>query len=183
MVYIQPFVCKTLLPQMPVARRGEKRRSQRPAAVSIFRKDCSYYFTVSKAGKRIDSYYVTKALQLYIEGVSYREIERLPGVSHVSVMNWVKQHKVKPPEHYGYHPTYKIVEPQGIAGDYGQTRQPEGSGMIITELGDKYMLINWERFKKVIEQFLYMNQSPPGNARLVTGFLPFGCIHLPKLYH
>jgi transposase-like protein len=51
---------------------------------------CNYNFTVDKLGKGIDSYFVVKALQLYIEGVSYREIERLLGVSHVSVMNWVK---------------------------------------------------------------------------------------------
>ena len=29
-------------------------------------KDCNYYFTVQKLGKRIDNYYVVKALQLYV---------------------------------------------------------------------------------------------------------------------
>jgi hypothetical protein len=33
-------------------------------------------FTVNKIGKKND-YYVTKALQLYLEGLSYREIERI----------------------------------------------------------------------------------------------------------
>ena len=50
-------------------------------------KECHYNFTVDKVSKGISTYYVIKALQLYIEGVSYREIERLLGVSHVSVMN------------------------------------------------------------------------------------------------
>ena len=58
-------------------------------------KDCNYNFTVEKMGKGISTYYVIKALQLYIEGVSYREIERLLGVSHVSVMNWVKKYQIK----------------------------------------------------------------------------------------
>ncbi len=111
-------------------------------------KDCRYYFTVGKAGKRIDSYYVTKALQLYIEGVSYREIERLLGVSHVSVMNWVKQYKVKPPEQYGYHPTYRIVNHKELLEILAKPDSLKGSGMLITELGDKFMLIHWERFKK-----------------------------------
>jgi transposase-like protein len=48
-------------------------------------KKCNYYFTVNKIGKKIDNYYVTKALQLYLEGLSYREIERIIGVSHVTV--------------------------------------------------------------------------------------------------
>ena len=41
---------------------------------------CNYNFTVVKEGKNIDAYYVVKALQLYLEGVSYREIERLLGI-------------------------------------------------------------------------------------------------------
>lgn len=36
-------------------------------------KKCGYFFTVNKVGKKIDSYYVNKALQLYLEGLSYRE--------------------------------------------------------------------------------------------------------------
>ena len=46
-------------------------------------KDCNYFFTVGKLGKQIDDYYVNKALQLYLEGLTYREIERILGVSHV----------------------------------------------------------------------------------------------------
>ena len=37
-------------------------------------KDCNYNFTVEKMGKGISTYYVIKALQLYIEGVSYRDL-------------------------------------------------------------------------------------------------------------
>lgn len=109
-------------------------------------KKCNYYFTVNKLGKKIDDYYVIKALQLYLEGVSYREIERLLGVSHVSVMNWVKKYQIKPPERYEYRPTYRILsheELQNVIADVGYL---SGSGMIITELGDKFMLIKWERF-------------------------------------
>lgn len=110
-------------------------------------KKCRYHFTVNKLGKQIDDYYVIKALQLYLEGLSYREIERLLGVSHVSVMNWVKKYHIKAPEKYDYRPTYKIFnhgELQNFLADPGNLK---GSGMVITELGDKFMLIKWERFK------------------------------------
>lgn len=110
-------------------------------------KSCSYHFSVAKQGKRIDSYYVVKALQLYIEGVSYREIERLLGVSHVSVMNWVKEYKVKQPQHTEYHPTYKVLSHKELLEFYSKPENLKGAGMIVTELGDKYMLIKWERFK------------------------------------
>ena len=58
-------------------------------------KDCSYSFTVLKEGKKIDAYFVVKALQLYIEGISLREIERILGISHVSVLNWIRKYKIK----------------------------------------------------------------------------------------
>ncbi len=110
-------------------------------------KSCNYNFSVSKIGKKIDSYYVVKALQLYIEGVSYREIERLLGVSHVSVMNWVKTHKVRQPLHNEYHPTYKVLSHKELLAFYANPENLKGAGMIVTELGDKYMLIRWERFR------------------------------------
>ena len=111
-------------------------------------KPCAYNFSVNKLGKNIDSYYVTKALQLYIEGISYREIERILGVSHVSVMNWVRKYKVKAPEQTGYHPTYKILNHTELVEYMKQGGNLKGAGMMITELGDKYMMIKWKRFRE-----------------------------------
>jgi transposase-like protein len=110
-------------------------------------KSCGYYFTVFKEGKRIDSYYVTKALQLYLEGISYREIERILGISHVSVMNWVRQHGIHRPENRSYRPTYKILTQEELVSYFQHREQLRGAGMIITELGDKFMMIKWERFR------------------------------------
>ncbi len=110
-------------------------------------KQCSYCFSVNKLGKQIDHYYVIKALQLYLEGVSYREIERLLGISHVSVMNWVKKYRIKAPEHYEYHPTYKVLSYAELLQFMQEAQQLKGAGLMITEIGDKFMLIKWERFK------------------------------------
>lgn len=110
-------------------------------------KDCNYNFTVQKLGKQIDSYYVVKALQLYLEGISMREIERILGVSHVSIRNWIRKYNVKAPERNDYHPTYKVLNHNELQDFISDTDFLSSSGMIITELGDKYMLIKWERFK------------------------------------
>lgn len=110
-------------------------------------KKCKYHFTVNKVGKQIDNYYVTKALQLYIEGISYREIERILGVSHVSVMNWVKKYGVRPPENLDYRPTYKVLSHNELIEFIADKKSLTGAGMMVTELGDKYMLIKWERFR------------------------------------
>ena len=110
-------------------------------------KKCNYFFTVNKIGKKIDDYYVTKALQLYLEGVSFREIERIIGVSHVTISNWVKAFNIKKPSHANYHPTYKILSHLELIEYVKNKKLLSGAGMIITELGDKFMLIKWERFK------------------------------------
>ena len=110
-------------------------------------KKCNYFFTVNKIGKKIDDYYVTKALQLYLEGLSYREIERIIGVSHVTVSNWVKSFNIKKPSQSNYHPTYKILSHLELIEHLKNKELLSGAGMIITELGDKFMLIKWERFK------------------------------------
>ncbi|MDX1349896.1 MAG: helix-turn-helix domain-containing protein [Putridiphycobacter sp.] len=110
-------------------------------------KACNYYYTVSKLGKKIDDYYVNKALQLYLEGLTYREIERILGVSHVSILNWVKKYGVKRPQNTAYHPTYKILSAEELANYFSKSENIKGSGAIVTELGDKFMLIKWERFR------------------------------------
>jgi transposase-like protein len=110
-------------------------------------KSCNYYFTVNKLGKKIDDYYVNKALQLYIEGLTYREIERILGISHVSIMNWVKKYNIKRPYNSSYHPTYKILNAQELSNYFSNAQNLSGAGTLVTELGDKFMLIKWERFR------------------------------------
>lgn len=111
-------------------------------------RNCKYFFTVLKDGKNIDPYYVIKALQLYMEGVSYREIERILGISHVTVINWVKKYNIQAPENNDYRPTYKVMNHSEIQRFVTNTDWLKNSGCLITELGDKYMVIKWERFKK-----------------------------------
>ncbi|MBP8793677.1 MAG: IS1 family transposase [Lutibacter sp.] len=111
-------------------------------------KKCNYYFTVNKIGKQIDAYYVNKALQLYLEGLSYREIERILGISHVSIINWVKKYNVKRPYSVEYHPTYKILNALELSKYFSNPANLHGAGVVVTELGDKFMLIKWERFKE-----------------------------------
>jgi hypothetical protein len=64
-------------------------------------------------------------------------------------MNWVKTYGIKRPQHNdNYHPTYKILTFDELAKFMASKENVKGSGMIITEIGDKFMLIKWERFKR-----------------------------------
>jgi len=111
-------------------------------------KDCNYFFTVNKLGKKIDDYYVNKALQLYLEGLTYREIERILGVSHVSIINWVKKYNIKRPLNSSHHPTYKVLNSNELSLYFQDAENIKGAGVVVSELGDKFMLIKWERFKE-----------------------------------
>ena len=111
-------------------------------------KNCGYHFSVLKAGKSIDPYYVIKSLQLHLEGVSLREIERILGVSHVSVMNWIRRYNIKAPENQDYRPTYKVLNHAELVDFFRDREALRLSGCMVTELGDKFMVIKWERFRK-----------------------------------
>ena len=55
-------------------------------------KQCAYNFSIDKLKHGIDQRYVKQCLQLYLEGMGFSAIERVVGVSHVSVINWVKRY-------------------------------------------------------------------------------------------
>ena len=85
---------------------------------------------------------------MYLEGLSYREIERILGISHVSILNWVKRYGIKRPINKNFHSTYKILNALELANYFQKTENLKGAGVVVTELGDKFMLIKWERFKE-----------------------------------
>ena len=63
-------------------------------------------------------------------------------------MNWVKSYKLKRIVNQNLRPTYKILTQEELVKYVSSVENLTGSGMIITELGDKYMLIKWERFRE-----------------------------------
>lgn len=53
-------------------------------------KSCGYNYTVERRSCDYPLSTKKKALQLYLEGLGFRSIGRLLGVSNVSVLNWIK---------------------------------------------------------------------------------------------
>jgi transposase-like protein len=111
-------------------------------------KECGYFYTVAKLGKRIPQYYVTKALQLYLEGLSYREIERLLGISHVTILNWVKIHRIQRLERVEEHPSHAVVTHAELLQLLRSPQTFPGGGMMISRLNDRFMVIEWGRLKQ-----------------------------------
>lgn len=108
-------------------------------------KKCAYHFTVRKVGKKIDNYYIVKAIQLYLEGLSLREIERVLGVSHSTISNWIKTYNIQKPELNVYDPTYKILTFDEMQTFFSNREIFLDKGVIITELGSKFLIIRWNK--------------------------------------
>lgn len=53
-------------------------------------KECSFNFTTSEPRGKSDELKI-KALQLYLEGLGFRSIGRILGVSQVSILNWIRR--------------------------------------------------------------------------------------------
>ena len=70
--------------QMEKTKNGFHRSKQRYKC-----KFCGCNYTGSRNG--YPDHIKLKAIKYYLEGNGFRRIERLMGVSHVSVINWVKQ--------------------------------------------------------------------------------------------
>ncbi len=53
--------------------------------------DCGYNYTVELKSTAFSASVKKQALQLYLEGLGFRSIGRVLGVSHVSVQRWIKK--------------------------------------------------------------------------------------------
>lgn len=109
-------------------------------------KSCNYYFTVQKLGKRIEGEYVIKALQLYLEGISFREIERILNVSHVSVMNWVKTYNIKRPKTIvNIQPEVQILKHKEVLALLNDESNIDDGGLLVTPMDSKYLVLTWKK--------------------------------------
>jgi len=110
-------------------------------------KNCSYHFTVNKLGKRLDDYYVIKALQLYLQGLGYREIERILGISHVTVMKWVQQFFKKVPNRSQQKTCveYEILPVEEVCKFMQDKNNLDKHAYLLSHLGNKMLMIKLDR--------------------------------------
>jgi hypothetical protein len=59
----------------------------------------------------------------------------------------VKKYNIKRPYNSKYHSTYKILNAKELGIYFSNPQNLKGAGVVVTELGDKFMVIQWERFK------------------------------------
>ena len=106
-------------------------------------KECNYHFTVAKSGKSTDIQIVKRALQLYLEGLSYREIESLLEVSHVSVMNWVKKYKIQRPDDSNHHIDHQVLGHDEVVKLVKNRTFLHDTNVLISRINGHYMVLTF----------------------------------------
>ncbi len=100
-------------------------------------KDCNYYFTVQKPSRHKDEATKEMAIKMYLEGLGFRAIGRLLGISYGTVYQWVKQlgqkHQIKPDDKE----QIDIVELDEIHSYTKHKKTTAGLGLPLTDTQSK----------------------------------------------
>jgi transposase-like protein len=73
--------------------------------------------------------------------MGFRAIERILGVSHVSVMNWVKKlGKSIEQMKKNYHTEFKVVEMDELCSYIKEKKTKYGFGALIVEIENKFLV-------------------------------------------
>jgi len=94
-------------------------------------KNCFYNYTFPQRGKPKEM--KKMALRLYLEGLGLRSIGRLLSVSHVSVMNWIKNFGEKLEELESDN-QLEVVEMDEMHTYIGAKKTIVGYGLLLTDL-------------------------------------------------
>ena len=114
-------------------------------------KGCGYLYTVNKIGKQLEKQYVIRSLQLYLEGLGFRSIERIMGVSHVSVINWVKKYGKNVEVLRKEDKPGVEVEVDELYSYIGTKKTKYGSGLLLTGNVKGYWVLSQETAQPIQE--------------------------------
>jgi len=101
-------------------------------------KNCKYCYTVSEIGKPTSL--KKQAINLYLEGLGFRSIERILKVSNVSVLNWVRKfgkeiEMIREPEK-----EIEIVEMDELHTYIQHKKTTVGFGLLLIGLGEDSLI-------------------------------------------
>lgn len=97
-------------------------------------KDCGYNYTVEKRAGEYSNETKRKALQLYLEGLGFRSIGRVLGVSNVSVLNWIRSFGEKVKELQANDTPIKFAELDEMHSYIGNKKTIVGFGLLLIDL-------------------------------------------------
>ena len=104
-------------------------------------KSCGCHFTVEERGK--PQSLKRLALQLYLEGLGFRSIERLLGVSNVSVMQWIRAYGKKVFALRKKEEGIAVIEMNELRTYIRSKKTIAGCGWLLIGVGDNLSIPCW----------------------------------------
>ncbi|MEO1054128.1 MAG: hypothetical protein AAFX87_26050 [Bacteroidota bacterium] len=99
-------------------------------------KVCHYHFTVPK--RRAKPAKIKRiALQLHLEGVGFRALERVLNVSNVAIMKWINSYGDKVKQLKKDKTKVKITDLKEIQAYINQKEKVEGYGLLVIDMDDE----------------------------------------------
>jgi len=98
-------------------------------------KNCNYNYSVTIKSTAKPKSLKRKALHLYLEGLGFRSIGRILGVSNVSVLNWIRDFGEKIQELNAENRQIKMVEVDEMHAYIGSKKTAVGSGLLLIDMG------------------------------------------------
>jgi len=92
-------------------------------------KECGCNYTVSIKSTAKPKSFKKQALHLYLEGLGFRSIGRILGVSNVSVLNWIRDFGEKVQELHSTSQSIEIVEVDEMHTYVGSKKTTVGYGL------------------------------------------------------
>lgn len=96
--------------------------------------DCGYNYSVEIKSTASSPFVKKQALQLYLEGLGFRSIGRILGVSHVSVQKWIRKFGQELEELKSEN-AISIVELDEMHTYIGNKKNTAGFELLLIELG------------------------------------------------
>ena len=97
-------------------------------------KDCKYHFTVEKRSNEYPKSLKKKALLLYLEGLGFRSIERILGVSNVTVLKWIRAFGEEVASLQSSVEDIEVVELDEMHSYIGNKKTTVGFGLLLIDL-------------------------------------------------
>jgi transposase-like protein len=98
-------------------------------------KECGCNYTVELKSTAKSKSQKRQALQLYLEGLGFRSIGRILGVSNVSVLNWIRDFGKKVQELHSDSQQIEVVEVDEMHSYVGSKKTTVGYGLLLIDMG------------------------------------------------
>ena len=99
-------------------------------------KECGYYFTVELKSTAKSISIKKAALHLYLEGLGFRSIGRILGVSNVSVLQWIRSFGEAIHELHTESKAIEVVEVDEMHSYIGSKKTTAGYGLLLIDVGN-----------------------------------------------